>query len=103
MTGKPEVETDGRGGATVILPQGADYSLTESALFPFAAEPTQSIGFLGILRFSLCVHASLAQTSVRALALRVGAAFRPSLDAPEILVAHVPHSPVSFPAVAQAF
>jgi hypothetical protein len=33
-------ETDGRGGATMTLPQGADYSLTESALIPFQAEPT---------------------------------------------------------------
>ncbi len=38
-TGKPEVETDGRGGATMTLPRGAYYSLTESAHSPFQAEP----------------------------------------------------------------
>jgi hypothetical protein len=38
-TGKPEVETDGRGGATMTLPRGAYYSLTESAHSPFHAEP----------------------------------------------------------------
>ena len=40
VTAYPEVETDARGGATVILPDSADYTLTESALFPFQAEPT---------------------------------------------------------------
>ena len=40
MTG-PEVETDGRGEATMTLPQGAYYPVTESALSPFQAEPAQ--------------------------------------------------------------
>ena len=35
----------------MTLPQGADYSLTESALIPFQAEPTHR-GLL-LLRFSL--------------------------------------------------
>ena len=39
---RPEVETDGRGGATMSLPQGADYSLTESALIPFQDESTHA-------------------------------------------------------------
>ena len=29
--------------ATMTLPQGADYSLTENALIPFQAEPTRDI------------------------------------------------------------
>jgi hypothetical protein len=41
MTGKPDVEMDGRGGAIMTLPHGADYSLTESAFSPFQAEPAQ--------------------------------------------------------------
>ena len=35
----------------MTLPQGADYSLTESALIPFQAEPTHRS--LLLLRFSL--------------------------------------------------
>src|SRR5947207_14208419 len=35
---------DGRRGATMSLPQGADYSLTENALIPFQAEPTHTVG-----------------------------------------------------------
>jgi hypothetical protein len=40
VTGYPEVETDGRDGARMTLPRGADYSLTENATSPFQAEPT---------------------------------------------------------------
>jgi len=35
-------ETHGRGGTAMVLPQGADYSLTESALISFQAAPAQS-------------------------------------------------------------
>ncbi len=39
MTGNPEVETDGRVGYN-DLAQEAEYSLKESAVSPFPAEPT---------------------------------------------------------------
>ena len=39
--GKPEVETKWTCEATMTLPERADYSLTESALSPFPAEPAQ--------------------------------------------------------------
>ena len=45
MTGHPVVETDGRGGAN-NEPARAKYSLTESALSPFQAEPTRFCSLL---------------------------------------------------------
>src|SRR5271157_3769312 len=41
-TAYPEVETDARDGATMILPEGAESTLTENAASPFPAEPAHA-------------------------------------------------------------
>jgi len=41
VTAYQEVETDARGGATMILPAGAESTLAENAASPLPAEPAQ--------------------------------------------------------------
>jgi hypothetical protein len=43
VTAYQEVETDARGGATMILPAGAESTLAENAASPLPAEPAHSI------------------------------------------------------------